>query len=130
MIIPAYPDIALLLLRLVAGLVFILHGRGKFNKEWAKGLGLPRIAGVLAGIGMVFGGLGVIFGLLTQIAAIGPLLVMLGAAYFHKVKWKHPFFNPKGPSYEFALVLALVALLFVLTGAGAYSIDALIGLYP
>lgn len=130
MIIPAQQDIALLLLRILAGLVFILHGKGKFKPEWAKKMGIPYPIGFLGGIGMVFGGLGIIFGFLTQIAAFGPLLVMLGAVYFHKIKWKHPFFNPQGPSYEFPLILALVSLLFVLTGAGAYSVDAMIGLYP
>jgi len=127
-IIPTNVDIPLLILRIAAGLVFILHGRSKFKPEWAEGVGLPPFMGKLAGIGMVAGGLGIIVGLLTQIAAFGPLFVMLGAVYYHKFKWKHKFFNPDGASYEFALILALIALMFVLTGAGAFSIDAMIGL--
>ena len=128
MLIPAQQDIALLLLRIVAGLVFILHGKGKFKPEWAKKMGMPYPIGFLGGIGMVFGGLGIIFGFLTQIAAFGPLLVMLGAVYHHKVKWKHPFYKPNSPSYEYALILTLIALLFILVGAGAYSVDANLGL--
>ncbi len=127
-IIQTHPDIALLILRIIAGLIFILHGKEKFTKEWSKSKGIPYPIGILAGIGMVAGGLGIIVGLLTQIAAIGPLIVMIGAVYFHKFKWGHPFASSKGPSYEYPLILALIALLFILTGAGAYSIDAILGL--
>jgi len=129
-IIPIYSDIALLILRIGLGIVCILHGRSKFKPEFAKGIGVPYFFGFLSGVGMVAGGLGVLFGFLTQIAAIGPFLVMLGAVYHHKFKWKHPFFNPHGKSYEYAFMLVLVSLALILTGAGAYSIDAMMGLYP
>lgn len=126
LLIPPQQDIALLLLRIVAGLIFVIHGKDKFKAEWAKTYQTSRPIAFLAGIGMVFGGLGVIVGFLTQIAAFGPLIVMLGAVYFHKFKWKHSFIAKQ--SYEYPLIMALIALLFVLVGAGAYSIDALIGL--
>lgn len=127
MILPAQPDIALLILRVVAGIIFIVHGKEKFARQWSTSKGLPYFIGILCGIGMIGGGLSILFGFLTQIAAFGPLIVMLGAVYFHKIKWKHPFIDAKGPSYEYPLVLALIALGFVLMGAGAYSIDALLG---
>jgi len=90
-------------------------------------MGHSTVVGFLVGFAEVFGGLGVLFGFLTQIAAFGPLIVMLGAVYHHKFKWKHPFVG-KEKSYEYALLLTLVALLFILVGPGAYSIDAMIGL--
>jgi len=128
MLIPPQQDIALLLLRIVFGLILVLHGWPKLkHPSWGKSAGHSTVVGFLVGFAEVFGGLGVLFGFLTQIAAFGPLIVMLGAVYHHKFKWKHPFVS-KEKSYEYALLLTLVALLFILVGPGAYSIDAMIGL--
>jgi len=126
---PAQTDIALLLLRIGAGLIFILHGLPKIKNPpaWGRHLGIPPITSFLVAIGEFFGGLGILFGFLTQIAAIGPLLVMLGALYYHKFKWGHEFISKEGKGFEYPFILAIIALTLILMGAGAYSIDAYLG---
>src|SRR5262249_11886147 len=77
-------DFALLLLRLVLGVVFVAHGAQKmfgmfgghglsdFSEHIGK-MGMPPIVAVLVAVGELFGGLGVLAGLLTRIAALGPI---------------------------------------------------------
>ncbi len=130
MLIPAQPDIALLILRIGLGIIFILHGLPKIkNPTGMKGM-IGTLPSILAAIAEFFGGLGILFGFLTQIAALGPLVVMLGALYFHKFKWKDVFIGKEKVGYEYPFILCLVALALVFLGAGAYSVDAIIGLYP
>ena len=132
MLISGLQDIGLLLLRIALGIVFIAHGWEKIKNPaaWSRKMGFPFIIGFLVSIGEFFGGLGVLFGFLTQIAALGPLFVMLGANYYHWIAWKFPFIFKDGKGNEYVFVLALLALALVFLGAGAYSIDAVIGFYP
>lgn len=127
-----YPDLGLLILRIGFGIVFVLHGWTKIKNpaQWARNMGLPTIVGLLVAIAEFFGGLGVLFGFLTQIAALGPLIVMLGALCYHIFVWKHKFINLEGGSWEYAFFLAVAALAIALLGAGTYSLDAYFGFYP
>ena len=68
-------------------------------------------------------GLGLIVGLLTRIAAGGMFIEMLGAVLL--VHLKGGFFA-ENKGYEYPLTLCLVCLALMLTGAGAYSLDALL----
>lgn len=122
----AYPDLGLLILRIGLGIVFISHGWMKIRNpsQWAQNMGLAPIFGILVSIGEFFGGLGILFGFLTQIAAIGPLLVMLGALRYHIFVWKQQFINLENGSWEYPFFLAVAALAIALLGAGEYSIDA------
>lgn len=129
MLIPPQPDIALLMLRVITGLILIVHGWPKLkHPQWGNKMGIPTFAGFLVGCGEVFGGLGLLAGFLTPIAGIGVFTPMIGAVYFHKFKWNDPFVSTSGKSYEYALLLALIGIFFLLTGPGAYSIDAILGL--
>ncbi len=127
----AYEDLGLLVLRIGLGIVFVLHGWQKIKNpgQWAQKLGLAPIFGILVSVGEFFGGLGILFGFLTQIAAFGPLLVMLGALRYHIFVWKHKFINLEGGSWEYPFFLAIAALAIALLGAGAYSLDAYFGFY-
>lgn len=116
-------DISLLILRIGLGSIFLAHGFPKLkNPTKMKGM-IGTIPSVLVMIAEFFGGLGILFGFLTKISAAGILIVMLGAIYFHKYKWKQPFYSTDGKSWEYPYILALVALVLVLMGAGAYSVD-------
>lgn len=130
-------DLALLILRLVLGAVFVAHGAqklfGSFGGPGLKGtsgffdqLGL-RPAGtlaLLAGLAEFVGGLLVAVGFLTPIAAIA-LIVVMGVAAF-TVHLQNGFFAAGG-GYEFNLALAGIALALLVAGAGAYSLDGALG---
>lgn len=124
-------DIALMVLRLVVGAVFIAHGAQKLFVFGVPGIssgfaqqGIPfaHIVAPLVSVVEFFGGLALVFGALTRFAALALTIDMFGALLF--VHLKSGFFLPNG--FEFVLTLAAVTATLVLMGAGAYSIDALI----
>ena len=125
-------NIGLAVLRVVLGVVFIAHGGQKLFVYGFDGvatgfaqMGVPMAAIVGPFIGMVefLGGFALIAGLLTRLAALGIGATMVGAIVL--VHLKAGFFAPNG--MEFPLSLLAAAFTLTLTGAGAYSIDALIG---
>ena len=114
----------LLALRLVAGTAFMVHGWGKIQQplSW-MGDTVPGPLQALAAIAEFGGGLAWILGLLTPIASFGLLCTMLVAVYLMAVQWGKPFVDPKGGSYELALVYAVIALLLLVIGPGRFSLD-------
>ena len=124
-------DIGLTLLRVTTGAIFVAHGAQKlFVYGFAgvsgafgqMGIPMPGITGPLTGLVEFFAGLALIVGLLTRLAGFGLGITMLGAIAF--VHLAAGFFAPNG--IEFPLALLAAAWTLTLTGAGSYSVDALI----
>jgi putative oxidoreductase len=76
-----FTDVALLLLRVMVGVVFITSGWNhlKNSEARSKDIGMSKGFTMFLGAAEVAGSLGVIFGVLTQLAAAGLILLMLGA---------------------------------------------------
>lgn len=127
----------ILLIRLVVGLTFAAHGAQKLFGWFGGGglegtgqffsmLGFPgRRHALLAGLGESGGGLLLALGLFTPLAALALIAVMLVAVL--TVHLPKGFFAQNG-GYEYNLVLAVVAWALTFTGAGAFSLDAWLGL--
>jgi putative oxidoreductase len=121
---------ALLLVRLVVGVAFVLHGRPKIQKpfEWMNAMPDPP-PGFMQAIAAVFevaGGALLALGLFTRLAALAIASVMVGALALVHIPKGDPFVAPGGPSSEPASVYLAISLLIAAVGAGAYSLDALL----
>ena len=124
-------DLGLTILRVVAGIIFAAHGGQKLfvygfggvtGAFTQMGIPMPGIAGPATALVEFFGGLALIVGLLTRLASFGLGATMLGAIFF--VHIGAGFFAPNG--YEFPLALLGITTALAFTGAGRWSIDALI----
>ena len=124
-------DVGLTLLRAVTGTIFAVHGAQKLFVYGLDGVAggfaqmgvpFPGVMGPLVGFVELFGGLALIAGLLTRLAGVGLTAVMLGAMFL--VHLPAGFFLPNG--YEFVLILAASATALAITGAGRFSLDALL----
>lgn len=128
---PRQLDAGLTILRAVTGTIFVAHGAQKLFVYGLDGVGagfaqmgvpFAGVMGPLVGFVELFGGLALIAGLLTRLAGVGLTAVMFGAMVI--VHLPAGFFLPNG--YEFVLMLAASATTLAVTGAGRYSVDALL----
>ena len=117
-----FTDLTLLLLRLMVGLVFVTSGYThlKDPEARAKSIGMSKPFTIFLGIGEVSGGLGVAFGVLTQLAAFGLILVMLGAVEKKIFVWHTGFWGEKSSGWHYDLMFILMNLVIAATDGGRY----------
>lgn len=129
---PASPSLALLVLRVAIGAVFIAHGAQKvFVYGFAgtsgsfadMGVPLAAVAGPLVGLLELIGGALIVLGLATRVVAAALAVDMLVAMVL--VHLSFGIFAAEG-GYELTLVLAAGAVALVLAGAGRLSLDAVL----
>jgi putative oxidoreductase len=129
---PVAVDVSLLLVRVIVGIIFAIHGSQKMFGAFG-GPGLANLVammgpiGYLVAIGEFFGGLGLIFGFLTRFSAAANIVIMLGAIFM--VHGKNGFFLGTGPEstlaeagFEYNLALIGLLLPILIAGPGRYSI--------
>ena len=115
-------DLGLLLMRLMVGAIFIISGWSHLRnpKERSKSIGMSKGFTLFLGTGEVAGSLGVMFGVLTQIAALGLILVMLGAIQKKIFVWHTGFWGEKASGWHYDLMLVVMNLVILFTGGGHY----------
>jgi putative oxidoreductase len=131
-------DAGLLVLRVLVGVTFSLHGFQKLfgwfgggglagTSRWFASLGFGdgRAATLLAGGSEVAGGLGLALGLLTPVAAAAMIGTMTTAALVNNAE--HGFWSA-AKGWELNGYLIVVAWAVATTGPGRVSLDHALGL--
>ena len=115
-----FTDLGLLLLRLMVALVFGASGWNhvKNPAERSKSIGMSKGFTIFLGVAESLGSLGVAFGVLTQLAAFGLILVMLGAIQKKIFVWHIAFWANNGWNYD--LMLVVMNLVIAFTAGGRY----------
>lgn len=115
-----FSDLGLLLLRLMVALVFGTSGwkHLKNPAERGKSIGMSKGFTVFLGTAELLGSLGVALGALTQLAAFGLILVMLGAIQKKIFVWHIAFWENNGWNYD--LMLVVMNLVIAFTAGGRY----------
>ena len=126
---PQRMALGLTLVRIIVGVVFVVHGS---QKLFVFGLGgitafftqagipLPAIAAPVVTFVELLGGIALILGVFTRIAAILLAIDMMGAILF--VHGKAGFFLPTG--FEYALTLLVANIALAVGGPGEYAIES------
>jgi putative oxidoreductase len=89
-------------------------------EERAKSIEMSKSFTLFLGVAELAGGLGVVFGVLTQLAALGLILVMLGAIYKKINVWHTGFWGEKSSGWHYDLMLVLMNLVIVTANGGSY----------
>lgn len=129
------------LARIILGIIFFAHGSQKvFGWFGGPGLkqtlrtltehvGLPTII-ALAAVGTEFvGGAALIVGFLVRLSALGIAVNMLAAIIMVHGKFglfMNWFGDRKGHGIEYHLLVIALAVVIIVQGAGAFSIDGLL----
>ena len=122
----ACTDVALLAMRVVGGLAFVLHGWPKIQNPFGwmgPDAFAPGPLQALAALSEFGGGLCLILGLLMPLASLGIASTMLVAVYLHAIVRGDPFVSTGGASYELAAVYLCLCMVFLATGPGRFSAD-------
>ncbi|MEH2168679.1 MAG: DoxX family protein [Nostoc sp.] len=139
-----FPGLALLLLRVSIGWLFILHGYPKIThlQQWADSLKTPVFLCFLSAASMLGGGIFLMIGFLTLLATLPILCSMIFAISLDisgskpfvaqdpylipEQQYKGPLGKGEPPSWEKAFMYCVMLIAIAVLGPGAYSLDALI----
>jgi putative oxidoreductase len=119
----SFAGLALLLQRLMVALVFGTSGWKHLKDPAArsKDIGMSKGFTVFLGAAELAGALGVAFGVLTQLAALGLILLGLGAIQKKVFVWHTGFWGKHGTDgWSYDLMLIIMNLVIITTGGGSY----------
>jgi len=120
-----YTDLGLLLLRFMVGLVFFDSGRRSFLQadERSRSIGMSMGFTRFLGLAEMAGALGVAFGVLTQLAALGLILIMLGAIQKKLFVWHTGFWGKDGLGWNYDFLFVAMNLVILFTAGGRYVLQ-------
>ncbi len=117
-----FSDLGFLLLRLMVGVVFIISGWNDLKDPGtrSKSIGFSKGFAIFLGAAEVAASLGIMFGVLTQLAALGLILIMLGAIHRKIFVWHTGFWGDKSYGWHYDLMLLVMNVVIVFTGGGRW----------
>jgi putative oxidoreductase len=131
-----YWPVLLLALRLGSGAGLALHGYPKAKGgrvqagQWMKSMGIPPLAADLVTVLEFLGGIFLVIGFLTPLVGLFFVIQFGSIIVMKKMKMHARFINAdqEKPTYEIDLLYLLLGLVFLVLGAGPYSLDGVLGL--
>ena len=116
-------DITQMGLRTAVGVIFIVHGFGKFGNPgfggWISSMGIPVEMQIPIALAEFIPGIFLLIGVLTRISASVISIVMLGAIFL--VKGATSLTGEHG--YELDLILLAACLVVIVAGPGRVSLS-------
>lgn len=121
-------EIGKVILRVVFGLTFFIHGLDKFQAGIAgtagyfDSIGIPGFMAYIVAVIELVGGLVMIFGLGTRIVSVLFALIMIGAIFTAKLPLGF-LGNGQMAGYELDLLLLAISIYFIFANASRFSLD-------
>src|SRR4051812_44125933 len=117
-----FADYAFLLLRLMVALIFVTSGWTHLKNAEArsKDIGMSKGFTLFLGAAELLGSLGVGLGVLTQLAALGLILVMLGAIQKKIFVWHSGFWGKGSQGWHYDLMLVIMNLAIIFSNGGRF----------
>jgi putative oxidoreductase len=117
-----FSDLALLCLRLVIAVVFFESGRRHASDPVGRAASIGPSPGVtrVLGWGELAAALGVALGILTQVAALGLMLISLGAIQKKLFVWHTGFWGEQTYGWHYDLLFLVANLVILTTGGGRF----------
>ena len=122
-------DVVNMGLRAAVGVIFIVHGSGKFNPGFLgfmEMLGLPPEMQIPIALAETVPGILLLIGVFTRLSASLISIVMLGAIFY--VKQAGSLTGERG--FEFDLILLAACLVVMIAGPGRISIAHVVKKLP
>lgn len=120
----ALGDFSLFALRLVVAIVFGASGYFDLKDPVGRAKSVELSPPVTVGLGVAeaLGSLGLVTGVLIQPAAIGLMLIGLGAIQKKVFTWKTGFWGEKASGWHYDLMLLSMNLVVVTTAGGTWVV--------
>jgi len=121
-VVPSFVNAALLILRLMIAAVFFSSGWShvKDPAARAESIGMSKGFTLFLGVAEIAGSIGVAFGVLPQLAALGLILVMLGAIQKKISVWHTGFWGKNASGWHYDLMLIVMNLVVIATDGGKW----------
>lgn len=124
-------EVGALILRVVLGITFFIHGLVKFQGGientvgWFASIGLPGALAYVVAIVELVGGIALIIGLGSRVVSGLLAVLMIGATL--KVKLAGGFLGiGQGAGYELDLALLAMALFLTINGSKLFAVDQIV----
>jgi len=119
----SYTSLALLFMRVIVAIVFGASGINDLKdlEGRSQSIGMSKTFTAMLGVAEVAGALDLGFGVLTQPAAAGLILLMLGAIQRKMFVWHTGFWGKHGTDgWHYDLMLVAMNLVILVTNGGRY----------
>ncbi len=121
-------ELGLLILRVVLGITFLIHGIAKFQmglgnvSGWFESIGILGFLGSVVAFIELLGGIALILGIGTRLVSALIAILMVGAIFTAKLSLG--FIGAEAAGYELDVALLAMAVALVISGSQLLSLDS------